>query len=144
MTEKGADSRTKRKRSIIIGLIVVAIIVIGSGATYFYMSERIPPEDDLPDKLIVDNQKEMPEVKAFLMKYPDASISVDRSGKLAVDYRVDKQISGDDVRTLRLRVFAGNDARPQEVYIDCADSKNSHLTYDDILNYIKTENCLAG
>lgn len=138
-------NKLERKRSLLIAGIITAVILgIGSVAAYSYsLSKRIPSEDELPDKTILDDQKELAEVKAFLTKYPNATIFVDRSGRLAVDYWTDKKLSddSDDVRTLRLRVFSDNEGRPQEVYIDCPDGKNAHLIYKDIVNYIENESC---
>jgi|GEM_PF-2474358 len=98
-----------------------------------------------PDEELIMRTRELEEVKAFLNKYPVATIDVDRSGRLAVDYRVDKPADDNNGaltgKYLRLRVFF-DDGKPQEMYVDCSDGKNAHLIYGDILNYIETETCL--
>lgn len=38
---------------------------------------------------MTNNTEDLPEVKAFLAKYPDADAHTDRSGRLVVDYRQD-------------------------------------------------------
>lgn len=121
----------------------MAVIAAGGGMGVYGFAANSAP-DSLPDSLVIGNQKNLPEVKAFLAKYPDAGVMVDRSGRLAVDYRVDKQLSNstDSIHTLRLRVFSDNLGRPQEMYVDCANDKNLQLKYDDILNYVRTESCL--
>ncbi|MEW6173714.1 MAG: hypothetical protein AB1510_11745 [Bacillota bacterium] len=58
------------------------------------------------DAVLINAAKGTPEAKKFLAKYPWAQIVVDRSGKPAVDFRVDK-LDGDDKPgpCLRLRVL---------------------------------------
>ncbi|WP_027356941.1 hypothetical protein [Desulfofundulus thermocisternus] len=58
------------------------------------------------DAALINATKGTPEAKKLLAKYPWAKIVVDRSGRLAVDFRVDKLESGDEPGPyLRLRVF---------------------------------------
>ncbi|ACA59261.1 WD40 domain protein beta Propeller [Candidatus Desulforudis audaxviator MP104C] len=58
------------------------------------------------DAALINAAKGTPEAKKLLARYPWAQVLVDRSGKLAVDFRVDKLESGDEPGPyLRLRVF---------------------------------------
>jgi len=81
------------------------------------------------------------EVQNFLKKYPNAKVLVDRSGKLAVDFRVNKPddavIAGN---YLRLRVFINprNNLPIREKFFDCS----GRVIRDNLLEYLQTERCL--
>lgn len=127
-----------------IGGITSAVVISIVTAVILYQEPpKIPSEKELPDKLILENQKDLKEVKTFLTMYPNATTYVDRSGRLVVDYTVHKQFTGSQnvTRRLILRVFSDNDGRPQEMYLNCPDGKNSNDIYNDIVNYTLREEC---
>ena len=81
------------------------------------------------------------EVQKFLKKYPSATAYVDRSGALAVDFRIDKYIGlGTNGNYLRLRIFINpRNNRPMTLkFIDCSGK----LIRNNLLEYLQTEKCL--
>lgn len=132
------------KRPVIVGISIAIAAIVGIGGIVAYASlnrpEPVPSEMELPDQVIIDNQRNLAEVQAFLEKYPDqTTITVDRSGRLAVDYRVDGPAAD---QYLRLRVLSDNAGNPQEMFIDCSDGSNSKVQDENVLTYIETETCL--
>jgi|GEM_PF-5834411 len=129
---------------LVIG-IIASTIIIGISSIVVYASlnrqEPLPTEVELPDQVIIDNQKNLAEVKALLDKYSnETKISVDRSGRLAVDYRVENPITD---QYLRLRVFSDSEGNPQqEMFVDCYDGSNSKIEYQNLVNYIGSETCV--
>jgi hypothetical protein len=144
---------------LITVIIAVAAISIGTFVAYYsfqsyLQSRRVPTEQELPDKVILDNQRDLIEVKTFLSKYPNATVFVERSGNIDVWYDVWHQVSEDpkEMRRLMLRVLSDNDGKPQERYLSClstfsgqhnptSDGRNFYLISKDIVNYIETEKC---
>lgn len=132
------------KGPVILGIGIAIAVIVGIGGIIAYASfsrpEPIPSESELPDQVIIDNQKDLAEVQALLDKYPEeTTITVDRSGRLAVDYRIEDVDTG---KYLRLRVFSDNNGNPQEMFIDCYDGSNSNVQHEDIASYIETETCV--
>ena len=77
------------------------------------------------------------EAQKFLEKYPNATIYVDRSGALAVDYRVNTNVYD---RYLRLRVFIDwRTNQPADMFIDCSGT----YIRKNLLEYLETEDCFA-
>jgi hypothetical protein len=71
------------------------------------------------------------EAQKFLEKYPNATIFVDRSGRLAVDYRVDA-----DDGYIRLRVFINpTKNEPSEMFLDI----NGTYIRKNIIERLQTE-----
>ena len=126
---------------MIIASLVVVFLILGTAAVKASLPQRVPTEDELPNRVIIDNQKNLPDVKAFLTKYPNATVTVDRSGRLAVEYSIHAPESSDALAVLRLRVFSDNSGTPQEAYIDCPRGANAHLIYENIVTYIEHESC---
>ncbi|HXG05854.1 MAG TPA: hypothetical protein VNI77_00835 [Nitrososphaera sp.] len=68
-------------------------------APVIYQQNGIPPHPTPPhptpphqheepsDDLLTNKTEKMPEVNTLPARYPDASIGVDRSGRMAVDYQ---------------------------------------------------------
>lgn len=114
----------------IAGIIAAGIIAVSGAIVYANLTGMAPTEDELPASTILANQQNLNEVKAFLNKYPNAEINVDRSGRLALDYRVDQESE-----YLRLRVFADNEGKPQEMFVECFADGQSRFTHENITNY---------
>lgn len=129
---------------MIITVLVVIFLVVGTAAVKASLPQRVPDEDELPSRVIIDNQKNLPEVKAFLTKYPTATVTVDRSGRLAVDYSLIQQGSQDGISVLRLRVFSDNSGAPQEMYLDCPQGENPRLIYENIVTFIEEGSCFKS
>lgn len=94
-------------------------------------------------------QRQTLEAQKFLEKYPNATAMVDRSGKLSVDFRVDKNeydASGNVVNYyyLRLRVYINprNNRLTGEKFIDCFGKQEQKYVWNDLLGYLQTEKCL--
>lgn len=131
------------KKLLLIAGIIVAIAVGASGVvTYAYYPRQSPDENESSDVVILANQEGLPEVTAFLDKYPGADIQIDRSGRVAVDYRVDRVFDDGTFEYLRLRVLSDSNGIPQEMFVDCYAKGQTQLTYDNIVDYIETETCL--
>lgn len=89
------------------------------------------------DAALINAAKGTPEAKKLLAKYPWAEIAVDRSGKLAVDFRVDK-LEGNDKpgAYLRLRVFIDPATNtPGDQFLDLSGK----VIRRDILHYLDKE-----
>jgi hypothetical protein len=72
------------------------------------------------------------EAQKFLEKYPNATTLVDRSGRLAVDYRVDA-----DDSYIRLRVFINpKKNEPAEMFLDI----NGTYIHKNIIEHLQTQN----
>ena len=82
--------------------------------------------------------KQSVEAQKFLEKYPNAKIHVDKSGALAVDFRIDSPDITDS-NYLRLRVFINpRNYRPSRKFIDCS----GNYTDKNLIEYLQMENCL--
>ena len=78
------------------------------------------------------------EARAFLQKYPNAHVSVDRSGSLAVDFWV-SPTGATHIDHLRLRVFINpRNHRPTQRFVVCA----GRLVQKHLLDFLRTEQCL--
>ncbi|SHJ72539.1 WD40-like Beta Propeller Repeat [Desulfofundulus thermosubterraneus DSM 16057] len=89
------------------------------------------------DAALINAAKGTPEAKKLLARYPWAKIVVDRSGKSAVDFRVDK-LEGDDKPGLylRLRVFIDPETNtPADRFLDL----NGRVIRTEIFRYLDEE-----
>jgi hypothetical protein len=72
------------------------------------------------------------EAQKFLEKYPNSTIKVDRSGSLAVDYRVNGHL---DTEYLRLRIFIDwRNNKPEDMFVD----NSGTYIRENILKYLET------
>ena len=143
-----------------LGAIVAAVyIIIGFALTgvfgesimsYAIPREKIPSYDELPDKVILNRTKDLPEVKAFLERNPDAHILVDRSSHFRVWYEVsESDLTGklwNDTSTIEpyvaLIVRLNSTGFPESSFVWCTpDSQTQHRITNDVLNYIKENGC---
>jgi hypothetical protein len=133
-------------RQIAIVISVLAILVgILSGLYFLNVRQYIPSEEELPNEDLIRKTEALEEVKIFLAKYPDALIEIDRSGRLAVDYRVSKQSKEQNLEVdpyLRLRVLLNSEGEPVEMFVDCWNGQSNSIERDNIVSYLKTETCL--
>lgn len=93
---------------------------------------------------------EAEEAQAFLEIFPAAAIMVDRSSKLAVDFRFDKvtpTATNQFWEGIRLRIFIDpKDKQVADVYIDCKDNSHKQNYIEDELieyleQYAKNQSC---
>lgn len=103
----------------------------------------IPSINELSDEQVINNSKTIPEVQAFLTKYPDATNYVDRSGSFLLKYIYAKQYEPDywnydDHLSLRLLMYA--DGTPYKIIISCQQDVRKETS--KVLEYLEIETCL--
>lgn len=105
----------------------------------------------LSDSEYIQTAKTTPETQAFLKKYPNAIVSVERTEYLAVDFTIEKSkgfVASENNPMppyLRLRVFVNPSAnKPLSSFIECSPSEGNYLRIDEnLVQYIGTEKCLT-
>ncbi len=120
------------------------IVAIGGASVVLGMLlvMSLTTEPMLSDEAYRKIAQETTEARLFLKKYPQATVTVDRSGALAVDFRVNAFAPTASSRVppyLRLRVFIGPQNRPTLRFLDC----QGRLIVKDLLDYLRTETCLS-
>lgn len=140
----------KRILLIILLVLIAMIFLIATILVYLINAFRIDFHDyGVLDEEYIKIAKLTPEAQKFLLKYSEASINVDRSGRLAVDFRTDKRIDkSSQIRVeeyLRLRIFINPKTnRPAEKFIECRGTNPTFLENKKILLYLEDEKCLEG
>ena len=99
---------------LFLSVIVATLLLFGG----FHIVQSIPEsyryDYPLSDEEYISITNRTQEAQAFHEKYPSASTFVDRSGRLAVDYRV-----ATDDGHMRLRVFIDpKHNEPSEMFLD--------------------------
>jgi hypothetical protein len=102
-------------------------------------------DNEVSDEEYVSIARNTQEAQAFLAKYPQAEVLVDRSGKLAVDFRMTKHPVTSTAQTwegIRLRVFIDpRTNQPAETFLQC----NNKLVQEQVIQYLEqyaeTESC---
>jgi|LGOV01.1.fsa_nt_gb hypothetical protein len=132
-----------KNKKLFYGVIVIILIGLSSFVLYDISYPRQFYGTDISDEEYIKIAKSTLEAQKFLEKYPEAIVEVDRSGKLAVDFRVDMRpiIETDSsLKWIRLRVFIiPKNNMPSEKFIDC----NGKVIKSNLLEYLDTENCLG-
>lgn len=109
---------------------MIAILLTGCIQQQWY-------DNGTPDETYILVAKATHEAQTFLALFPNAEINVDRSGRLAVDFRLDKWPIIDSTKNwegIRLRVFINpKNNHPQEMFIQC----NTKMIQRDIIQNIK-------
>lgn len=130
-----------KNKKLFYGFIVIILIGLSSFVLYDISYPRQFYGTDISDEEYIKIAKSTLEAQKFLEKYPEAIVEVDRSGKLAVDFRVDMRpiIETDSsLKWIRLRVFIiPKNNMPSEKFIDC----NGKVIKSNLLEYLDTENC---
>jgi len=115
--------------TLLLLIVLVAISVFGG----LYFVQLVLPgsykiDYPLTDEEYIGIANKTTEAQYFMRKYPDSTILVDRSGRLAVDYRVDVNDS-----YTRLRVFIDHKKNePSEIFLDI----NGTYINDNILEHL--------
>jgi len=135
-----------RKR--LAALVSIATLSFLLGITYWEYCRpvdielrSIGPESlllGISDPEYIRIAKTTTEVRAFLQKYPNAQVAVDRSGSLAVDFWISPP-GATHIDHLRLRVLLDpRRHRPTKRFIVCA----GRLVQQHLLEFLQTERCL--
>jgi hypothetical protein len=115
-----------------IGAITAAFATYSLYTLHNYNNPTTFYDNGVKDEEYIAIANQTLEAQKFLEKYPNADIQVDRSGRLAVDYRVDTHLS---IEYLRLRVFI--DWRTNKTTDMFIDNTGSYIT-EDLLEYLET------
>lgn len=127
---------------VIVSLVAAVSIILVLGGVYILYELNKPRtfyDTGISDEEYIEIANQTVEAQKFLEKYPNAAIFVDRSGALAVDYRVDKYAENGTAKYLRLRIFIDwRTNQPSDGFIDCSGT----YIRKNLLGYLKTEKCL--
>lgn len=108
--------RKPSKITILLLLLIPVVISLFGGLCFLRLILLASYKVDYPftDEEYIGIANKTIEAQCFLRKYPESSIFVDRSGKLAVDYRTDMNDS-----YVRLRVFIDSRRNePSEMFLN--------------------------
>ena len=128
----------KKRTLIMISLVAVSVVLVLCGFYLLYdlYRPRTFYDTGISDEEYIEIVSQILEAQKFLEKYPNATIYVDRSGALAVDYRVNSNIKN---RHLRLRIFIDwRTNQPSDKFIDCSGPP---FIRKNLLEYLETEKC---
>jgi len=128
----------KRTLIVVISLAAVSVVLVLCGFHLLHDLNRPRTFYDtgISDEEYTEIASQTLEAQKFLEKYPNATIYVDRSGALAVDYRVTNNINN---KYLRLRIFIDwKTNQPSDKFIDCSGT----YIRKNILEYLESEKCL--
>ena len=129
-----------KKRTLIVIVSLAAVSQVVLVLCGFYILHDLSRPRTFYDTGISDEEyiaiaRQTLEAQKFLEKYPNATIYVDRSGALAVDYRVTNNIKN---RHLRLRIFINwKTNQPSDKFIDCSGT----YIRKNLVEYLETEKC---
>jgi len=132
----------KRNLIVIVFIVVVSVVLALCGAYLLYLlydlyRPRTFYDTGISDEEYIEITSRTLEAQKFLEKYPNATIYVDRSGALAVDYGVTNNIKN---RRLRLRIFIDwRTNQPSDKFIDCSGT----YIRKNLLEYLETEECFG-
>ena len=126
-----------RQNIIILAAATGTILVVFASYLFYnlymeYNKPRIFYDNGVSDQEYIAITDQTLEAKRFLEKFPNAVTTVDRSGALAVDYRVE---SNSTANYLRLRIFI--DWRTNKTSDMFIDNSGTYIT-ENLLNYIDT------
>ena len=127
----------KRNLIIIISVVAVSVALVLGGfyLLYHLYRPRTFYDTGISDEEYIEIASQTLEAQKFLEKYPNATIHVDRSGALAVDYRVDSNVKNG---YLRVRIFIDwRTNQPSDRFIDCSGT----YIRKNLLGYLETEKC---
>ncbi|MGQ9552324.1 MAG: hypothetical protein ACUVUE_07855 [Candidatus Bathycorpusculaceae bacterium] len=125
-----------------VAAVSVVLALCGLYLLYDLYRPRTFYDTGIRDEEYIAIASQTAEAQKFLEKYPSATILVDRSGALAVDYRVDKfDKNGTTLvsKYLRLRIFIDwRTNQPSERFID---DSGTYIT-KNLLEYLEKGKCL--
>jgi len=121
-------------------LLGVSLITTSCASmTKTYFDNRVSDEEYI---FVAQNTEE---AGAFLEKYPQAEVIVDRSSKLAVDFRMSKSLVTSTTQNwegIRLRVFIDPKTnQPAETFLQCDKTFMKERIIQYLEQYAKTQSC---
>src|SRR5574340_1188514 len=124
-----------RKFSLISISLIAILLLISCSRSEQYIDNGIA--DDVYIR-IADGAAES---QAFLRQFPEAEILVDRSSKLAVDYRFTQfqpTSTEQSWQGIRLRIFIDpRDNRVDDSFIQCSDQNGSTIVEEELIAFIE-------
>ena len=128
-----------QKRTLIVIVSSAAVLVVLVLCGLYLLDELSRPrtfyDTGISDEEYIEIASQTLEAQKFLEKYPNSTIYVDRSGALAVDYRVTNNIKN---RYLRLRIFINwKTNQPSDKFIDYSGT----YIRKNLVEYLETEKC---
>lgn len=128
-----------QKRTLIVIVSFAAVLVVLVLCGLYLIQDLSRPrtfyDTGISDEKYIEIASQTLEAQKFLEKYPNSTIYVDRSGALAVDYRVTNNIKN---RYLRLRIFINwKTNQPSDKFIDCSGT----YIRKNLVEYLETEKC---
>jgi hypothetical protein len=137
---------TRKRLAVLVSIATLSFLL---GITYWEYCRPVDielgpigPESlllGISDPEYIRLAKTTAEVQAFLQKYPNAQVAVDRSGSLAVDVWVSPP-GATHIDHLRLRVLIDpRRHRPTKRFIVCGGGR---LVQQHLLEFLQTERCL--
>lgn len=125
-------NRTSKIAALLLIVISIAILIVGG----LYYVHLVLPESGKVDYALTDEEyvglaNKTIEAQFFLRRHPDSTILVDRSGRLAVDYRVEMNDS-----YVRLRVLIDHERNEvSEMFLDI----NGTYIHENILDNLHVQ-----
>ena len=138
-----------RKRYVIIGGVIAAAFAIF--AIVYAAQSNLQVMKPISDAELQRKTGELPEVKAFLTKYPDANVQFHQDDKIrTIDYATslrDNENSPRFLYLLKINIVADKiSGDPQNVIFTCTktdgENSTSYSVAKDIEEEIKAENCI--
>jgi len=124
----------KQKLAILTLVWTIAVVTVSYAlfTLYDYYKPRTFYDNGVSDEEYRAITNQTLEAQKFLEKYPNAAIQVDRSGRLAVDYRINGHI---DSEYLRLRIFIDwRNNKPEDMFVD----NSGTYIRENIVEYLET------
>jgi hypothetical protein len=124
-----------KKQKLALLVFVAIIVVLASYAVlaiYRYYNPLTFYDNGVSDEEYIAITNQTVEAQKFVEKYPNSVTQVDRSGGLAVDYRVTGHL---DSGYLRLRIFIDwRNNKPEDMFVD----NSGTYIRENILEYLET------
>jgi len=140
-----------RQRKLLIIIIPIVAIIAGLALIYAFNAARIQSRERDSDEVLINRTKDLPEVKAFLTKYQNPYVYVDRVDHFAVAYQVRKcDLEGNGCNNdtsqvdpyIALKIRLNDNGYPQSAVLWCTpDSVNQFKIEEKIVKYLKEGNC---
>jgi len=130
------------KRSFLVPSVLWIMLVMAASCAW--ESEQFY-DNGVSDEEYVSSARGHPDAQAFLEMYPQAQTYVDRSGRLAVDFRVTKRPVTSTTQQwegIRLRVFIDPKTnQPTETFAQCNDGIIRNDVQQYLEQYFTTQTC---
>ena len=140
-----------RQRKLLIIIIPIVAIIAGLTLIYAFNAAWIRSWERDSDEVLINRTKDLPEVKAFLTKYQNPYVYVDRVDHFSVGYYVAKcELEGKGCTNdpsqiepyIALRIRLNDNGYPQSAVLVCTpDSSNQFKIEENIVKYLEEGNC---